>query len=190
MRVTHPFPECIRARAVWVVGAAILLGACAAAPERGEEAAVEERATPSEEPGEAAGTTTGGVAEAGTFQGHPLDDPSSPLSDRTIYFDFDKSEVKPEYRALVEAHAQYLAGNPQATVTLEGHADERGTREYNMALGERRANAVLRLMTLLGASGQQIRTVSYGEERPAAVGHDDSAWSKNRRVEIVYRSRG
>lgn len=127
-------------------------------------------------------------AEPG-FKGHPLDDPDSLLSTRKIYFDFDRSEVKDEYRDIVAAHAEFLAGNPSATVTLEGHADERGTREYNMALGERRANAVAQLLTLQGASKRQIRIISYGEERPENMGHEESAWSLNRRAVFVYISR-
>lgn len=115
-----------------------------------------------------------------------LDDPNSPLATRIIYFEFDSSEVLPQYRSVVEAHARYLAGNPGTIVTLEGHADERGSREYNLALGERRANAIKSQMTLLGAGDNQIKTVSYGEERPALEGHDEAAWSKNRRVEYRY----
>jgi len=89
----------------------------------------------------------------------------------------------------MDVAARYLSERPGALVTLEGHADERGSREYNIALGEQRANAVRRLMSLLGAAGSQIRTISYGEERPAADGHDESAWGLNRRVEIIYRIR-
>lgn len=134
------------------------------------------------------GTTTGIGAGSG-FQGHPLDDPSSLLSKRTVYFDFDSSEVQNPDRETIQAHAQYLAANGSASITLEGHADERGTREYNIALGERRANSVRQLMTLMGASGQQIRTVSYGEERPVVEGHSEDSWRLNRRVEIIYRTR-
>ena len=133
--------------------------------------------------------STTGVGAGSTFQGHPLDDPSSLLSKRTVYFEFDSSEIMNQDREIIQAHAQYLAANGTAAVTLEGHADERGSREYNIALGERRANAVRQLMTLMGASGQQIRTVSYGEERPVADGHTEDAWRLNRRVEIIYRSR-
>jgi len=117
---------------------------------------------------------------------NPFDDPSNPLSKRTVYFDFDSSEIKPADRDVVIAHAQYLASHPQSKVTLEGHADERGTREYNIALGERRAKAVKQFMLLQGASQGQIDTNSFGEERPVALGHDESAWSLNRRVEIIY----
>jgi len=107
-------------------------------------------------------------------------------SERKIYFDFDRSEIKPEFRAIVESHAQYLMANPSATVAIEGHCDERGTREYNMALGERRAHSVLQMLTLLGVSKSQIRTVSYGEERPDVEGHEESSWQWNRRAVFVY----
>ena len=123
-------------------------------------------------------------------QATSLHNPSSLLSRRTVYFEFDSAEIGGEAREIIEAHAGYLSVNPGATVTLEGHADERGTREYNLALGERRGESVRRLMTLLGASSPQLTVVSYGEERPAVDGHDESAWRFNRRVEIVYTSRG
>jgi len=105
---------------------------------------------------------------------------------RVIYFEYDSDEVKAEYRPVIETQAAYLAGHPQTVITLEGHGDERGTREYNLALGERRALAVRRQLTLLGGSEGQVRTVSFGEERPAAEGHDEQAYEQNRRVEIVY----
>ena len=106
-----------------------------------------------------------------------------------IYFDFDSSEVHPDDRVVVEANAQYLARESGAEVVLEGHADERGSREYNVALGERRANGVRDMLRLLGVADHQIRTVSYGEERPSTVGHDEGAWSRNRRVEFAYAIR-
>jgi peptidoglycan-associated lipoprotein len=147
-------------------------------------------------------STTSGTAGAGTgangaygtgsgsgFAAGSLDDPSSPLSQRKIYFGFDRYDVSDDYRSLAQAHAGYLRSNPSAAVTLEGHTDERGSREYNMALGERRSNAVRDLLVALGASTSQITTVSYGEEKPAADCHDESCWSQNRRVEIVYTSR-
>ena len=124
-------------------------------------------------------------AESG-FQGDPLDDPSSLLAKRVIYFDFDKSDIRSDVRDVIQAHAEYLSSHSDVSVTLEGHADERGTREYNIALGERRANAVQRMLTLQGAAASQIRVVSYGEERPAALGHDEDAWSLNRRAEFIY----
>lgn len=108
------------------------------------------------------------------------------LQTKVVYFDYDSSGVKDSDRAVIQAHANYLAQHPEAKVTLEGHTDERGTREYNIGLGERRANAVKQMMLLSGAAAAQISTVSYGEERPASLGHDESSWEKNRRVEIVY----
>ena len=118
-----------------------------------------------------------------------FDNPESLLSKRVIYFDFDKSTVRPEYRDIVAAHARYLASNPNAMVTLEGHADERGTREYNLGLGERRGNSVMDLMSAQGARGSQMVVVSYGEERPTCRVSDEDCWSMNRRVEVVYTAR-
>jgi len=135
----------------------------------------------------AEGASTSALPGQTGVQGDELDNPNSPLAKRTIYFDFDKSEVKDEFKPLIAAHAQYLATHPDAHVTLEGNTDERGSREYNIGLGERRAEAVRRLMLFQGATDQQIQVVSYGEERPVALGHDEAAWSQNRRVEIVYK---
>lgn len=108
------------------------------------------------------------------------------LAKRVIYFDFDSSEIKGEGTDVVAAHAKYLAGRSAVRVRLEGNTDDRGSREYNIGLGERRAQAVRRALLLQGATEAQISTVSYGAERPAVAGNDESAWSKNRRVEIVY----
>jgi len=118
-----------------------------------------------------------------------FDNPESLLSKRVVYFDFDKSTVRPEYRGIVSAHAAYAKAHSSARVTLEGHADERGTREYNLGLGERRGNAVEGLMSAQGAMGNQLTVVSYGEERPVCRVSDDECWSLNRRVEIVYTAK-
>jgi peptidoglycan-associated lipoprotein len=112
------------------------------------------------------------------------------LAKRVVYFDFDSSEIKGEGTDLVAAHAKYLAAHTGTRVRLEGHTDERGSREYNIGLGERRAQSVRRALLLQGAADTQISTVSYGEERPAVPGHDEAAWAKNRRVEIVYLAAG
>lgn len=133
-----------------------------------------------------AGAQAHGVGDPNQLSAGPLADPGDPLATRVIYFDYDSIDVRPEYRSVVQAHAAYLAKNPRAALSLEGHADERGSREYNLALGERRVQAVKRQMTVLGASGGQIRTVSYGEERPVAYGHDDQSLAVNRRAELVY----
>lgn len=103
-----------------------------------------------------------------------------------VYFDYDRADIKPEYVNLVTAHAKYLSGASTRRVRLEGHSDERGSREYNIGLGERRAQSVRRALMLQGVTEAQITTVSYGEERPAVQGSDESAYSKNRRVELVY----
>ena len=118
-----------------------------------------------------------------------FDNSESLLSKRVIYFDFDKSEIRAEYRPIVAAHAAYVSAHGSARVTLEGHADERGTREYNLGLAERRSNSVSGLLSAAGAMGSQLDSVSYGEERPVCRVSDDSCWSQNRRVEIVYTAR-
>jgi len=104
-----------------------------------------------------------------------------------VYFDFDKSDIRLEFREILDAHAAYLVANPNQMVVLEGHADERGTREYNLALGERRANQVAAYLQVKGVSAAQIDSVSYGEEKPLAIGKTEAEYSQNRRVEIVYK---
>lgn len=131
----------------------------------------------------------GGAGAAGSWRGKSIDDPSSPLSKRVIYFDYDSDEVRDEYRSTLEAHAAYLSEKRTVVATLEGNTDERGSREYNLGLGERRAQAVRRVISAYGAGGNQLRAVSFGEEKPAADGSDESAWQLNRRVEILYGSR-
>ncbi|GMW07880.1 MAG: peptidoglycan-associated lipoprotein Pal [Gammaproteobacteria bacterium] len=147
--------------------------------------------TYSGQPGAAAGAQAGGVGEGGLGTGAAFDDsaaagPRASMKNRTVYFDYDRDEVKPEFRQLIADHGRYLAANPAARVRLEGHADERGSREYNIGLGERRAQAVLQALLLQGAAASQVATVSYGEERPAVTSSDEESWSLNRRVEIVY----
>ncbi|MBS0556576.1 MAG: peptidoglycan-associated lipoprotein Pal [Proteobacteria bacterium] len=116
-------------------------------------------------------------------------DTDSCLRQRVVYFDFDKSEIKPEFQAQIACHAAYLRQFPGARVTLEGNTDERGTREYNLGLGERRGNAVDSALAAAGASASQLNVVSYGEERPVCKEHNEGCWSKNRRVEIVYTAK-
>jgi peptidoglycan-associated lipoprotein len=111
---------------------------------------------------------------------------AAPLSKKIIYFDFDKSEIKPEYADIVTTAARNLTGNPSLKLKLEGNTDNRGTREYNIGLGERRAQSVRRALLLQGVAESQLSTTSFGAERPAVEGDDESAWSQNRRVELVY----
>ena len=115
-----------------------------------------------------------------------LKDPASPLSKRSIYYELDKFDVRDEYRGLVEAHAKYLRENPSARMMIQGNTDERGSREYNVSLGQRRSDGVKKMLILLGARENQIESVSLGEEKPQADGHEESAWSKNRRSDILY----
>jgi len=111
----------------------------------------------------------------------------SPDLKRSVYFEFDKYDVKPEYRALVEANARWLKANPKARLVIEGNADEQGSREYNLALGQKRAESVSKMMTLLGVRTEQVEAISYGEERPRSDGHDEKAWSQNRRSDFAQR---
>jgi peptidoglycan-associated lipoprotein len=149
----------------------------------------------------AAGTQVPGsstTGEGASTSMHPLDgdanaqgangmaNATGPLGRKVIYFDFDKSEIKPEFADIVTAHARNLSSNPNLKIKLEGNTDERGTREYNIGLGERRAQAVRRALMLQGVAESQLSTVSFGAERPAAEGDDEAAWSQNRRVELVY----
>ena len=132
------------------------------------------------------GATTSGAAGATDFSAAALDDPGSLLSRRVIYFEYDSAEITPESQQVLIAHAGYLSANNGAILALEGHTDERGSREYNIALGDRRAQSVRRMLELNGASYRQITTISYGEEKPAAEGESETAWRLNRRVELVY----
>ena len=151
------------------------LFACESTPEKADDAvAVEDQGTNLSDAEDSSSDAQAFASEEDDRSGmSSLDDPQSLLSVRIIYFEYDSSDVKSEDRATVEAHASYLVANPDTIITLEGHADERGSREYNLALGENRSQTVKRQMTLLGASPSQIRTVSYGEERPAIDEHDD-----------------
>lgn len=127
-----------------------------------------------------------GQALSVSYEAGAIHDANSVLAERVIYFDFDSSDVSDESVELIKHHGNYLSANPAASVRVEGHTDERGTREYNVALADRRAQSVERLLMFQGASSDQITIISYGEEKPARLGHDETAWSLNRRVELVY----
>jgi peptidoglycan-associated lipoprotein len=171
---------------------AAALAGCSTTPTT--EAPVEDRGTAGATAPGAGGAQTGG-AQAGGVAGSQLGgaqgaaalrDPNNILSKRSVFFDFDSFVVKDEFKPLVEAHARYLQQNRNARMTIQGNTDERGSREYNIALAQKRADAVKRMMLLLGATDSQIETVSFGEERPKNSGHDESAWAENRRDDIVY----
>lgn len=135
--------------------------------------------------GESDGMRNGAGSDG--FGMNPLQDPNNILSRRSVYFDFDSYTVKSEYRDLVLAHASYLRDNLNAQVLLQGNTDERGSREYNLALGQRRANSVRDILLLSGARDQQVEAVSLGEEKPRALGNDESSWAENRRTDILYQ---
>lgn len=116
----------------------------------------------------------------------PWDDPASPIHRRVIYFSYDRTDILPEYAPLLRAHAGFLASEPDTEVIVEGHTDERGTREYNLALGDQRARAVRQFLIAEGVRASQVDVVSYGEETPARIGHDESAWAMNRRARLDY----
>ena len=175
-----------------VVG--LLVGCSSTPPKEQEGANVEDRPIVSTEPKVVTPPKTtpsepvsGPLAgdQAGTID--PLKDPSNPLSRRSVFFDYDSNIVKDEYKPLVSAHAKYLSTNRTRRMTIQGNTDERGSREYNIALGQRRAEAVKEMMTLLGAPGSQIETVSFGEEKPRAQGNSEQAYAENRRADIVYQ---
>jgi peptidoglycan-associated lipoprotein len=163
--------------------AAVLAAGCAGKPKKADGAdgaAV----------GAGSDTSTGGVAsidaDRSVGSGGAVGPTGQLAAQRVIYFDFDSSDIRTEFVDVIAAHGRFLAGNGTVRVRLEGHTDERGSREYNIGLAERRAQTVKRALALQGVQDAQIATVSYGEERPAAAGSDENAWSKNRRVEIVY----
>jgi len=166
-----------------------VLGAACASNEPQKDAAVTDRSTsvPNTTASAGSGSSTTRPNTADMPRGNPLNDPNSPLAKRSVYFDFDSNAVKDEYRGTVQAHSRYLTADKRdANIRIEGNCDERGSREYNLALGQRRAEAVKKVMTVLGVGDGRIETVSYGEEKPQAQGHDESAWAQNRRADIKY----
>ena len=177
-------------KSLFVALMALCLAACQSTPPKEEGAAVEDKTPAAGTTGGATTSGTGstgvaGTATMGTTQ-NPLKDPSNILSKRVIFFEFDSYVVKDEYKPVIEAHSKYLQANRNARMTVQGHADERGSREYNIALGQRRADAVKKMMLLYGAGEVQIETVSFGKEKPRREGHDETSWAENRRVDIIY----
>lgn len=181
------------------VALAFLLGACQTTTDTQPSAPIDDRtAAAATASTGSTGATTSGTGSAGvsgaqvpgrTTAGataNPLRDPASVLSKRTVYFDYDSFIVKDEFRPIVEAHGRYLASNRNARMVVQGNTDERGSREYNIALGQKRADAVKRMMLVLGAQEAQIETVSFGKEKPKNPGHDEAAWAENRRGDMVY----
>jgi peptidoglycan-associated lipoprotein len=168
--------------------AVALIAAGCASKEKQPDAAVTDRSTGTTAP---SATTTPGTSSTTprttqSVTGNPLTDPGNILSKRSVYFDFDSNAVKDEYRNMIQAHARYLNDNRSRNIRIEGNCDERGSREYNLALGQRRAESVKKVMTVLGVQDGRIETTSYGEEKPKNPGHDEAAWAENRRADIRY----
>lgn len=152
--------------------------------------AVREDEVPADQDRAEMGAQAGAATMTGSFAGRPvaevLSDPNTPLYKRVFYFDYNSSELSAEDREALSTHARFMAEVPSVSLVLEGHADERGSREYNLALGERRAKTIERILNVEGVPASQIQVISFGEERPMAPGHDDEAWRLNRRVELLY----
>ena len=161
---------------------ALMIAACSSTPDSSDQtgALVETRGD-----GAAVATVTTGGVDGGRLPA-VLTDPKSILSKRSVYFDYDSYEVKAEYKDLVTAHAKFLTENRQFKVLIQGNTDERGSREYNLALGQKRADAVKKMLALLGVREDQIESVSLGEEKPKNEGHSESAWAENRRGDMLY----
>lgn len=159
---------------------AVMSGCSSTGDKKDGEVSIEDKGTSAD------GVTTSGAAGSGSFGNSSLDDPNSPLAQRVIYFEYDSAEITMDGQDLLVHHAGYLVASPTVHVTLEGHTDERGSREYNIALGDRRALSVQRILELNGVAPEQITVVSYGEEKPAAEGNSEAAWRLNRRVELLY----
>ena len=159
---------------------ALLIAGCSSTPSGPEQggAPVETRG------GNVATVTAGGMDSRALPR--ELTDPKSILSKRSIYFDYDKYDVRAEYKDLVTAHAKFLANNRQFKMLVQGNTDERGSREYNLALGQKRADSIKKMLTLLGAREDQVESVSLGEEKPKSEGQNDAAWAENRRGDMLY----
>jgi peptidoglycan-associated lipoprotein len=172
-----------------LIASGLLIAGCATEEQKPAATAPVEQAKPAPKPPavESKPVTrvdTTGKTTASAFA--MLKDPNNILSKRQVYFDFDKFEVKDQYRPMVEAHAKFLRDNPSAKMLIQGNADERGSREYNVSLGQRRSDSVKKMLTLLGARENQIESVSLGEEKPVCAEHTEDCWAKNRRDDMLY----
>jgi len=163
-----------------------VLAGCSSTPPLESKAGVEDRTPSTAVPPQPGVTTVTPLAPKGDQLPSALKDPNNILSKRSIFYDYDKYDVKDEYKPLLQAHARYLAQNSNAKMLIQGNADERGSREYNIALGQRRAEGVKRILMLMGASESQVESVSLGEEKPRCGDHGEGCWSQNRRSDMLY----
>jgi peptidoglycan-associated lipoprotein len=175
-----------RTIAISVAGALALLGACATTEEQPPAKVEERQPSRAQQPEQPRVATVDVTKPKPAAPLNPLTDPRNILSKRQIFFDYDKFDVKDEYRPLVEAHAKYLRENPSARMLIQGNADERGSREYNIGLGQRRSDSVKKMLVLLGARDNQLESVSLGEEKPICAESNEACWAKNRRGEMLY----
>jgi peptidoglycan-associated lipoprotein len=174
-------------RLLLIGAAALLTAACASTPVDETPAPVVDKGA-SATPPPSSGADPRAVARVdATPTADPLMDPNSPLAKRSVFFDFDSFVVKSEFQPVVEIHGKYLSSNKGKRIVIEGNTDERGSREYNLALGQKRAEAVKSRLQLLGATDSQMEAVSFGEERPKGTGGTEDAWAQNRRADIVYK---
>jgi peptidoglycan-associated lipoprotein len=134
----------------------------------------------------ASGSGGSGSGSGGNFGSQPWNDPKSPLFEKSVYFGFDEYTVQTKYQKMLSAHSSYLKANPKQKIIIQGNTDERGTAEYNLALGQRRSDAVRKSLNLMGVSDNQMEAVSFGKEKPKAEGDNEAAWTENRRADIVY----
>ncbi len=173
-----------------VAALAIVLGACSSTPVAQAPVSTAPAPTPASPPPASAAAPQPAPPAAVTAAAlPPYLDPKNPLStERSVYFDFDDSRIKQQYVPLIEMHAKYLSANPKVSIKVEGNTDERGSEEYNLALGQRRADAVVNALSTLGVAKSQMEAISWGKTKPKALGHDEAAWSQNRRVDLVYPS--
>lgn len=167
-----------------IIGSSLIFGGCGSTEKKTDSNA--DGAVVQDKGSNGSGAYTSGASNTAPAKLHPLMDPNSAVYDKTVYFDFDQSTIRPEFASLLRSHAAYLNSNRDTSIIIEGHCDERGSREYNIALGERRAYAVKTFLEAEGVAGRQLETVSYGEERPAAGAHNEAGWAKNRRAFLKY----
>jgi peptidoglycan-associated lipoprotein len=163
-----------------------LLAGCASTPKEEPKAAVEDRTPTTAAPTQPGRSTVTPVAPSTAQQPNPLKDPNNILSKRSLYYDYDKYDVKDEYKPLLQAHARYLAQNRNAKMLIQGNCDERGSREYNIALGQKRSDGVKKMLLLMGAQESQMESVSLGEEKPRCTDRTEVCYSQNRRSDMLY----
>ena len=172
-------------KAALYIAVASVLAACGGS-ETKPDVPVRDTSASTTQSGTGSGSTSSGLTTS-TVKGDPTKDPNNILYKRSVYFDYDSNAVKDEFRPVVQAHSKYMTADKRdSKIRIEGNCDERGSREYNLALGQRRAEAVKKVMTVLGVQDGRIETVSFGEEKPQSQGHDEGAWAQNRRADIKY----